>query len=131
MSSITNLKTLFCLKPFKPFTYNKEIISVKSINTFNVSSRSNNDKNNKTREHIIGALINNKVPENYFILGKWLTMKYNVINYINSLSNKSYIKADCVNKAGRGNNYDFLIKLTIQKIVMMILRLNLNLMFHL
>jgi hypothetical protein len=111
MSSITNLKTLFSFKPFKPFTYNKEIISVKSINTFNVSSRCNNDKNNKTREHIIGALINNKVPENYFVLGKWLTMKYNVISYINSLSNKPYIKVDCLHKAGRGNNYDFLIKL--------------------
>ena len=110
-SSLNNLKSLFGLKPFSTFIYNKEIISVKSINAFNVSSRCSNDKNNKTREHIIGALINNSVPENYFVLAKWQTMKYNISNYINSLSSKPYIKVDCKNKAGRGNNYDFLIKL--------------------
>jgi hypothetical protein len=106
-----SLKTLFGLKPFKYFSYNKEILSVKSINAFNISSRSNNDKNNKTREHIIGALINNKVPENYFVLGKWLIMKNNVLAYVNSLTTEPYIKVECINKAGRGNNYDFLIKL--------------------
>lgn len=106
-----NLKTLFSCKSFRSFTYNKEIISVKSINVFNISSRCNNDKSNKTREHIIGALINNKVPENYFVLGKWLIMKNNVFAYINSLTTEPYIKVECINKAGRGNNYDFLIKL--------------------
>jgi hypothetical protein len=110
-ASLNNLKSLFGLKPFSPFTYNKVILSVKSINAFNVSSRCSNDKNNKLREHIIGALINNKVPENYFVLAKWLTMKYNLSNYINSLSTKCYIKVDCKNKAGRANKYDFLIKL--------------------
>jgi hypothetical protein len=106
-----NLKILFSCKSFRCFTYNKEIISVKSINAFNISSRCNNDKSNKTREHIIGALINNKVPEKYFILGKWLTIRNNVFAYINSLSNKPYNKVECINKAGRGNNYDLLIKL--------------------
>jgi hypothetical protein len=106
-----SLKILFGLKPFKVFSYNKEILSVKSINAFNISSRSNNDKNNKTREHIIGALINNKVPENYFVFGKWLIMKNNVLAYVNSLTTEPYIKVECINKAGRGNNYDFLIKL--------------------
>lgn len=111
MCSLTNLKTLFSLKAFNPFTYNKVSLNVKSINAFNVSSRSCNDKNNKTRELVIGALINNKVPENYFVLAKWRTIKYNLINYINSLSNKPYIKVECKNKAGRTNKYDFLIKL--------------------
>lgn len=106
-----NLKMLFACKPFKSFTYNKEIITISSINAFNISTRSTNDKNNKTREHIIGALINNKVPENYFVLAKWQTMKNNVFAYINSLSTEPYIKVECINKAGRGNNYDFLIKL--------------------
>lgn len=106
-----NLKMLFSGKAFKPFTYNKELINIKSINAFNVSSRCNNDKNNKTREHIIGALVNNKVPEKYFVLAKWLTMKNNVFAYINSLSTEPYIKAICINKAGRTNKFDFLIKL--------------------
>jgi len=110
-SSLINLKSLFGLKPFSPFIYNKATLNIKSINAFNVSSRCSNDKNNKLREHIIGALINNKVPENYFVLAKWLTMKYNLSNYINSLSTKCYIKVDCKNKAGRANKYDFLIKL--------------------
>ena len=111
MPSITNLKMLFGLKPFKYFSYNKELFNVKSINAFNISSRCNNDKNNKTREHIIGALINNKVPENYFVLAKWLIMKNNVFAFINSLTTEPYIKVECINKAGRGNNYDFLIRL--------------------
>ena len=102
---------LFSGKSFKSFTYNKEIINIRSINAFNISSRSTNDKNNKTREHIIGALINNKVPEKYFVLAKWLIMKNNVFIYINSLTTEPYIKVECINKAGRGNNYDFLIKL--------------------
>jgi hypothetical protein len=111
MPPITNLKSLFGLKVFKSFKYYKEIITVKSINTFNISSRSNNDSSNKTREHIIGAIINNKVPENYFVLEKWLIMKKNVIDYINSLTKKPYIKVECIQKAGRKNNFDFLIKI--------------------
>jgi hypothetical protein len=111
MSSLTNLKTLFSLELFNPFTYDKMSLCVKSINAFSVSSRHANDKSNKLREHIIGALINNKVPDNYFVLAKWLIMKNNVFAYVNSLSNKPYMKVECINKAGRGNNNDFLIKL--------------------
>jgi len=111
MPPITNLKTLFELTTFQSFNYNKQIINVKSINTFNISSRGANDTCNKTREHIIGAIINNKVPENYFVLAKWLVMKNNLIEYVNSLTKQPYIKVECVHKAGRKNNYDFLIKI--------------------
>jgi hypothetical protein len=92
------------------FIYNKEIINDKSIYAFNISIRRLNDKNNKTRENIIGAIINNKVPENYYILNEWLYLKVNIINYLKKISHKSYIKVECINKAGRGNKYDFLIK---------------------
>jgi hypothetical protein len=108
MSLINNLHKLFNLQQF---TYNKEIINNKSIHAFNLSTRQDNDKNNKTREHIIGAIINNKVPENYFILNKWFYLKKNILNYLQKLSDKPYIKVECINKAGRGNKYDFLIKL--------------------
>ena len=111
MTSPLRLKTLFELTTFKSFNYYKEIINVKSINTFIISSRGDNDTNNKTREHIIGAIINNKVPENYFVLTKWLIMKNNVINYINSLTKQPYVKLECIHKAGRKNNFDFLIKI--------------------
>jgi hypothetical protein len=93
------------------FTYNNENINYNSIHAFNLSSRHDNDKNNKTREHIIGAIINNKVPENYYTLNEWLCMKINIFNYLKKLSDKPYIKVECINKAGRGNNYDFLFKL--------------------
>lgn len=105
------LNTLFELTTFKSFNYNKQVIDVKSINTFNISSRGDNDSSNKTREHIIGAIINNKVPENYFVLEKWLAIKNNVIEYINSLTSQPFVKVECLHKAGRKNNYDFLIKI--------------------
>ena len=111
MASPSILKTLFELTTFKSFNYNKQVIDVKSINTFNISSRGDNDSSNKTREHIIGAIINNKVPENYFVLEKWLAIKNNVIEYINSLTSQPYVKVECLHKAGRKNNYDFLIKI--------------------
>jgi hypothetical protein len=111
MASPSILKTLFELTTFKSFNYNKQVIDVKSINTFNISPRGDNDSSNKTREHIIGAIINNKVPENYFVLAKWLAIKNNVIEYINSLTSQPFVKVECLHKAGRKNNYDFLIKI--------------------
>lgn len=111
MASPSRLKTLFELTTFKSFNYNKQVIDVKSINTFNISSRCDNDSCNKTREHIIGAIINNKVPEIYFVLAKWLAMKNNVIEYVNSLTSQPCLKVECLHKAGRKNNYDFLIKI--------------------
>ena len=111
MASPSILKTLFELTTFKSFNYNKHVIDVKSINSFNISSRGDNDSSNKTREHIIGAIINNKVPENYFVLEKWLAIKNNVIEYINSLTSQPFVKVECFHKAGRKNNYDFLIKI--------------------
>lgn len=111
MASPSKLKTLFDPITFKSFNYNKQVIDDKSINTFNISSRGANDTLNKTREHIIGAIINNKVPENYFVLAKWLVMKNNVIEYVNSLTSQPCVKVECLHKAGRKNNYDFLVKI--------------------
>ena len=112
MQSIINklFIDLYKVVTLQHFTYNKELMTHKSINAFNVSARQLNDKNNKTREHIIGAIINNKVPENYYILNKWVCMKENIFNYLQKLFTKSYKKIECINKAGRGHNYDFLIK---------------------
>lgn len=111
---ISVLHKLFSLKHF---IYNKEIIDIKSINVFNLSySRHFNDKNNKIRENVIGAIINNKVPEDYFIIQKWLSLKKNVDNYLRNLEDQDqdennatrhYIKTECIHKAGRKYNYDF------------------------
>ena len=72
MELINDLHKVFNLKSF---IYNNKNINDKSINAFNLSIRQLNDKNNKIRENIIGAIINNKVPENYYILNKWLYLK--------------------------------------------------------
>jgi len=90
-----------------PFIYNKETITYTSLDAFNLSSRQLNDKNNKTRENIIGSIINNKVPNNYYLLNEWLYMKQIVCNYLEQLTEKPYVKVDCNHKAGRKNNYDF------------------------
>jgi hypothetical protein len=108
MTIINDLHKIFNLHPF---TYNNEIINDKSINAFNLSERKLNDKNNKTRENIISAIINNKIPENYYILNKWYYLKKKIFNYLKTLYNMPYINVECINKAGRGHNYDFLIKL--------------------
>ena len=108
MTLIQDLQKVFNLQKFK---YNKEILNDKSISAFNLSTKQLNDKNNKTREHIIGAIINNKVPEDYYILNKWLHMKKIIFNYLQKLSDKLYVKVECINKAGRRNNYDFLIRI--------------------
>ena len=105
------IKDLHKIFNLQNFTYNKEIINSKSINVFKVSEKKFNDKNNKTRENIISAIINNKIPENYYILKKWFYMKQHIFNYIKKLSNKSYEKVECINKAGRGHKYDFLLKI--------------------
>lgn len=99
------------INDLQQFIYNNEIITDKSIDAFNLSSRQLNDKNNKTREHVIGSIINNKVPENYYIINEWFSLKQSIFNYIKKLSDKLYTKVECSNKAGRVNNYDFLIKL--------------------
>lgn len=94
----------------RPFTYNKEIMNENSIHAFHSSTRHFNDKNNKTRENIIGAIINNKVHEDYYLLTKWLYLKINISKYLKKLS-ENYVKVECINKAGRNHKYDFLIKL--------------------
>jgi hypothetical protein len=99
------------------FTYNKEILNSKSIQAFlQVSERKDNDKDNKTRENIICAICNNKVPDKYYKLLEWYKLKKSIIEYIGKLSclrsnSEHYVSILCITKAGRGNNYDFLITL--------------------
>ena len=91
------------------FTYCKKVkLNLDSLDAFNVSSGKNkNDEKNKTRENIIGAIINNKVPNDYFNIKKWSDMKTAIFNYIGQLRSKPYVKVECVNRGGRKYNYDF------------------------
>ena len=90
------------------FKYNKEEITPESINAFILSSKNQNDKNNKTRENIIGAIMNGKVPHEFYEIPQWKEKKENIFSFISQLTNnKKYNKIECEHKGGRKFNYDF------------------------
>lgn len=98
-------------KNLNTISYNKSIINYYDINSFNISSKSNNDSNNKKREIIIGAIINNKIPNNYYKYSfRWYKLKEEVNNYIYNLCRNQNIiinTQQCIHNAGRNNNNDF------------------------
>ena len=84
-----------------------QLLNYSSINAFGISQKSNNDKNNKLRENIICAIINNNVPTDYFrYSARWKRLKQSVDTYITDLAGSS-VKVECKLKGGRKNNYDF------------------------
>lgn len=91
--------------------YNSIRINYYSIKTFDLSVRSDNDKNNKIRESIIGSIINNVIPVNYYkFSNRWAKLKDEMNNYISKLCLKNNIQKNtqkCSHKAGRKHNYDF------------------------
>ena len=89
------------------FTYNKEQITIDSISAFDLAAKGLNDKNNKTRENIIGAIINNKVPSEYYEIPRWLQLKTSVLHYLIELDFQPFDKIECKHKGGRKFNYDF------------------------
>lgn len=109
-------KYLHNLYSLDNITYNSQTLNYKSINSFDISTKKHNDINNKLRESIIGAIINDKIPQNYYIFSKrWYTLKNNIMDYIYSIypsSNSNNItNISCVHKGGRKFNYDFEIKI--------------------
>lgn len=105
-------KIIYCMKLPK-FKYNKLNLSFFSILSFNVSPKKFNDKNNKIRESIIGSIVNQKVPKSYFLINSlWITLKNNILNYLNLLVNDSKIiinSYNLIHKGTRNFNYDFII----------------------
>ena len=98
---------------FRRFSYNNYTLSPMSIYAFNnsnsIQSKSNNDINNKTRENIIGSIINERVPTDYYIINKWSHMKTEIKKYVNLLHDgKAYKNIKCEHKGGRGTSYDFM-----------------------
>uniref|UniRef100_A0A6C0EI70 Uncharacterized protein n=1 Tax=viral metagenome TaxID=1070528 RepID=A0A6C0EI70_9ZZZZ len=102
--------------------YNKSIFHYNNINTFRKSSKHANDKNNKIRENIIGAIINNKIPAEFYTdantdanttantnANEWTRLKTSLFNFIHILNNK-FDKIECIHKGGRMYHYDFIIK---------------------
>jgi hypothetical protein len=91
--------------------YNKETITPESIIAFNPSSKGLNDAHNKTRENIVGAIINNKIPETYYEIPEWGALEISIITYLQQLdTSRKYTRAKCSHKGGRKFNFDFGIK---------------------
>ena len=93
-------------------SYENGIINIKSILAFDISTRHDNDKNNKTRENVVGACINNKIPVGYFdLMPNWYNLRQSIFNFIDQLSGAPYERVACIHKAGRKHNYDFGLEL--------------------
>ena len=91
--------------------YNKETITPESIIAFNPSSKGLNDTHNKTRENIVGAIINNKIPQSYYEIPEWGELEISIITYLQQLdTSRTYTRAVCSHKGGRKFNFDFGIK---------------------
>ena len=86
-------------------------IFYKDINAFIVSDKKYNDENNKTRENIIGAIINNKIPIEYYKYSRrWDNLKKSVESYIYDLIEHNNIYSiSLIHRGGRKYNYDFTI----------------------
>jgi len=91
---------------------NSQNLTYKSIHTFyRISKKDKNDEDNKTLESIIDALINNKIPLEYFKLdARWLKLKHAINLYCKKLLSedewKTITRKEVIHKGGRGNNYD-------------------------
>ena len=104
-------KYLNKLNNLQGFCYNKKMVIYKDINAFIVSSKKDNDENNKIRENIIGAIINNKIPIEYYKYSRrWNNLKKNIESYIYDLIGHSNINnIVLIHRGGRKYNYDFTI----------------------
>jgi len=78
------------------------------IESFGLSQRKTNDKNNKIREKIICDIINDRVPPEYFDAPEWVSLKTTIYTYLNELNGHApYSRVECLQKGGRKFNYDF------------------------
>lgn len=114
-------------KMLNSFNYNRVPMNYKSIDAFDLSVKNKNDTNNKMRENIIGAIINETVPEKYFTISRrWKHIRDSVMNYLhNIIENDQPIKSIKLKHCGgRRFNYDFTI--TINQILSFNIELKYN-----
>lgn len=105
-------KFMDTIKILNSITYNKVSMNYKSINSFSQSSKNNNDTNNKMRENIVGAIINNSIPENYFTLSRrWKQIRNSITIYLHDLIKRDepITSVKLLHCGGRRFNYDFTI----------------------
>ena len=104
------MKRLFGL-PIIP--HNNLNIQYNNIQSFILSERRSNDKNNKIREITISAIVNNIVPNEYYIYSpRWKRLRNKINEYIFKMVKIKYPElhintVSSIIRAGRGFNYDF------------------------
>jgi hypothetical protein len=85
MMFMSRIKSL----PFRSF--NNGIIEYSNINSFLLSERKSNDKNNKIRETIISAIINNAIPNEYYLYSlRWNSLRKKVSYYVSTIVKMKY-----------------------------------------
>ena len=97
----------------RQFVYLGQRISSVSLHVLThhaAAERGQNDKNNKMRETIIGAIINDCVPAAYYRTERWRALKTAVDGFLHGCAGEQYSRAECIHAAGRGHNYDFTVK---------------------
>jgi hypothetical protein len=105
-------KYISLLASLPSFPYNKLLFTYGNINSFNKTEKCNNDANNKLRESIIGAIINQQVPSDYYCYSRrWLSMKTQIHKFIRKIHNENQNgiieKIQCIHMGGRSANNDF------------------------
>ncbi len=123
------IKYLEGLKTLPTIKIGKDNICYPEISLFAQTSklpaschRNQNDLNNKKRELIINLIINNQIPQDYYIKSRcWYRLRDRLHQYIDDLhlsvssKNKNtngicYDKLVCKQKGGRGHHHDFILE---------------------
>ena len=91
--------------------FQKDIELFDSKNKLN--TKDNNDKNNKIREQIIYAVINNYIPDEWYKDKNWSNFKKVLMTYVSEFEN-FYKNVNCIIKGGRKNNSDFIFTYTLE-----------------
>jgi hypothetical protein len=89
-------------------------IGIEDIDTwFKLSKKAENDSANKHREYIIGAILNQKIPDTYYKHASWKRMRTEVYTFLDTLrSSTDPIRSlSCKHIGGRRFSYDFLIEI--------------------
>ena len=106
------------LRPFTPFTGFKTQLSAVSSSVLShhaAADRGQNHDNNTIREAIICAIINNRVPEPYYLTQRWRALKTAVDGFLVECGGKDYSRVECIPKGGRGHHYDFAVVFTYNR----------------
>jgi hypothetical protein len=100
------------IKKLKQLSYRNNTITYRCIYAFLDKNRSKNDDNNKKRENIIGCIINNNIPIEYYKYSlRWYNLKNEIDLFIQKICEPRGItfidNMVCIHKAGRCHHYDF------------------------